>query len=84
MENKTVTIVNRYGDNIILEPKSKGVYKLIIPHEWYRIGYKEEIDDILFIDPSGGPMISVGKNIPELGEDKVTKIEIGEEILIYF
>lgn len=42
--------------------------------EYMRVGYKEDNKTVMFIDPSGGPMISVGDVV---SNKKILKIESG-------
>ena len=69
---KTRQLFNRYYGKIYLEPISEDSYQLIGPEGIYnfmRVGYKDlgkcrtDYTNIEFIDPDGGPYISVGNVI---------------------
>lgn len=67
-----IELFNRYYGKIYLEPISEDSYQLIGPENIYtfmRIGFKDlgkartDYTNIQFIDPDGGPYISVGSII---------------------
>ena len=69
---KTRQLYNRYYGKVYLEPISEDSYQLIGPEGIYnfmRVGYKDlgkcrtDYTNIEFIDPDGGPYISVGNVI---------------------
>ena len=70
-EKEKIELYNRYYGKIYLEPISEDSYQLIGPEGIYnfmRVGYKDlgkcRTDyTIEFIDPDGGPYISVGNVI---------------------
>lgn len=73
-------LINRYGDKNYLVPVKDKTYKLICQHNYgVRVGYNED-NGIAFIDPSGGPMLSVGGKLLNLGT--ITKIYIDHGILL--
>lgn len=57
-----VTYYNRQGDNIIFEKIDDNTIKMS-GFEYSRSGYNADNETIEFIDPSGGPYISVGMNL---------------------
>lgn len=58
---------NRYGDKNYLVLVKDDDYKIVLQHNYgLRVGYNED-NSICFVDPSGGPMLSVGDKLPELG-----------------
>lgn len=76
-KNKKIELYNRYYGKIYLESISENEYQLTGPDNIYsymRIGYKNlgngnpDYTDIQFIDPDGGPYISVGSNIGTYNE----------------
>ena len=74
-----ITLNGRYGLKHKLEPLGNNKYKLHTDGH-YRIGYKESIDNIEFIDPEGGPFIRVGCLVEEVGArvKSITKDKIIE------
>lgn len=72
-----IELYNRYYEKIYLEPISEDSYQLIGPENIYtfmRIGFKDlgkgrtDYTNIEFIDPDGGPYISVGSIIGTYNE----------------
>lgn len=60
---------NRYGDEYWFEQIDKDVYKIMGDLTHWRFGGKDnEVgvneDDLGFVDPSGGPFISIGSELP--------------------
>lgn len=71
---------NRYGDKNYLVLVKDNDYKIVLQHNHgIRIGYNED-NSICFIDPSGGPMLSVGDKLPNLGT--ITKIYTDHGVLL--
>lgn len=74
---KKIKLYNRYCDDVHLEPISENKYILKCPGEYIRVGYHSVEDfekhNYSFIDPPGGPFISVGK---ELDGKIVSKIGV--------
>jgi hypothetical protein len=75
---------NRYGTEYSFEKVNDNTYKIVGDLKYWRYGGKEGQDnidwsDLGFVDPSGGPFISVGSLI----ENRViTNISVkGDEIL---
>lgn len=59
---------NRYGDEYSFEKIAENTYKIVGDLKWWRCGGKEgqsgiDEQDLGFVDPSGGPFISVGGKI---------------------
>lgn len=67
-----IKLYNRYGDDVHLEPISENKYILKCSGEYARAGYDEN-HNYSFIDPPGGPFISIGKEIEGM---KVSKIGV--------
>ena len=55
-----VDYYNRYGDIIVFEKINDDTVKMS-GFVYYRTGYND--DSIEFVDPSGGPFITVGMNL---------------------
>jgi len=72
-----IKLYNRYGDDVHLEPISENKYILKCSGEHVRVGFDSDEDyknhNYSFIDPPGGPFISVGKEIDGM---KVSKIGV--------
>lgn len=59
---------NRYGDEYSFEKIAENTYKIVGDLKWWRCGGKEgqsgiDDQDLGFVDPSGGPFITVGGKI---------------------
>jgi len=59
---------NRYGDDYGFQKISENVYKTIGELKHWRCGGKEgtdgiDMNDLGFIDPSGGPFLTIGMQI---------------------
>ena len=60
-ENKKYPLYNRDGNNIYVEHYGDNKYELKGDLKYIRVGWvDEEMTEIDFIDPSGGPFIKVG------------------------
>ena len=63
------TYKNRYGDEYWFERRGKDVLKIEGGLQYWRYGGKEgseiDMDDLGFVDPSGGPFIAVGSKIDD-------------------
>lgn len=74
---------NRYGDEYNFEKVSDNTYTIVGNLKYWRYGGREgqsgmDLNDLGFVDPSGGPFISVGSAIEGR---KVNKIRAeGEQI----
>ena len=69
---------NRYGDEYYFEKKSDTFYAIKGELKYWRFGGKEgqqgiDLSDLGFVDPSGGPFISIGHIIEGR---KVTRISV--------
>ena len=67
---------NRYGDQYDFEKLSENTYTIVGKLKHWRFGGREgqaeiDLNDLGFVDPSGGPFIAVGSTIHG------RKIEIG-------
>ena len=72
----SITLPNRYGLDIFLEHLQDGIYLLKGDLNCLSvIGMNEETKNVVAVDPSGGPFISVGF-VPKNGLI-VTKISFG-------
>ena len=76
---------NRYGDIYHFEKLSENTYTIVGDLKYWRYGGREgqqqmDMSDIGFVDPSGGPFISIGDIIEGR---RVTRIRVdsGEQIL---
>lgn len=76
---ETIELKSRYGDIHKLEKIEEKKYKFLPSDEYMRVGLTEEINKYYFVDPSGGPFISVGSILPEVNS-KVKDIEFMEGI----
>lgn len=59
---------NRYGDQYIFEKISENTYTIVGDLKYWRYGGREgqermDFNDLGFVDPSGGPFISLGYQI---------------------
>lgn len=64
---------NRYGDDIIFEKLENGKINMR-GYVYYRTGYNEDGSNLDFIDPAGGPYISVGMNLKNYFKSKKNMI----------
>ena len=72
--DKLIKLSNRYKDKDYLRQISDNEYKYEGDLEYLRIGYRtEDKYKIDFIDPSGGPFLSVGSEVFGI-EGKITEI----------
>lgn len=71
---------NRYNDKIIIDKISDGVYEMIMDLQFCRCGYDDN-DNIIMVDPSGGPYISVD-NFDMNYFNKEWKDDVVSEIVI--
>lgn len=70
---------NRYGDQYTFEKVSENIYTIVGDLKYWRYGGREgqeqmDFSDLGFVDPSGGPFISLGYKI----EDRQV-VQIGVE-----
>jgi hypothetical protein len=59
---------NRYGDEYTFEKVDENVYTIVGELKYWRYGGREgqeqmDLNDLGFVDPSGGPYIALGMNI---------------------
>lgn len=77
----TIRLQSRYGVKTTLEPLSErgeNTY-LFKSNALYLRASMSEDNEITWIDPEGGPMISVGYTVPEIGS-KVSSIKHEENL----
>lgn len=72
-----IELKSRYGDIHILEKIEDKKYKFLPSDNYMRCGLTEDKNKYHFVDPSGGPFISVGSILPEVNS-KVKDIEFIE------
>lgn len=72
-----IELKSRYGDIHILEKIEDKKYKFLPSDNYMRCGLTEYKNKYHFVDPSGGPFISVGSILPEVNS-KVKDIEFIE------
>ena len=69
-----IKLPNRYGDNVELHELEDNIYQLKTEFS-YRVGFNTDEDfkngNYIFVDPSGGPFISIGYKI---GDKRVSSI----------
>ena len=67
---------NRYGDEYIFSPQEDGTVLWEGPFDHYRCGINEDETGLMFIDPSGGPFISVGHPFRYLNSNnRISRLE---------
>lgn len=76
---------NRYGAEYHFEKVSDNTYQIIGELKYWRFGGKEgqttvDLDDLSFVDPSGGPFIDIGY---EIEGRKVIKISSKSEGIFF-
>lgn len=74
---ETIELKSRYGDIHKLEKIEEKKYKFLPSDNYMRCGLTEDKNKYHFVDPSGGPFISVGSILPEVNS-KVKDIEFIE------
>lgn len=74
-----IELKSRYGDIHILEKIEDKKYKFLPSDNYMRCGLTDDKNKYHFVDPSGGPFISVGSILPEVNS-KVKDIEFIEGI----
>ena len=83
---KKIKLPNRYGDRNYLEEVEPNKYKLVLDSNSgnLRFGFIEE-NYHEYVDPSGGPFMRVGQEIPGV-EGILAKIEVvkGKGIFLIF
>jgi hypothetical protein len=73
---------NRYGDEYRFEKVSDNTYTIVGELKYWRFGGREgqermDLTDLGFVDPSGGPFISVGSIIESR---KITRISANGDL----
>ncbi len=84
--NMEYEIKSRYGDIHKITDNYDDSFNFIAAEncrEFMRFGFKKTPDAITFVDPSGGPFISVGTKLSDYSEDlpskTIRRIEMGED-----
>ena len=76
-------IIGRNGHSCTLTKLKPKKYLISFVQPMVRYGYNEDMTEIDFVDPSGGPSISVGTSLrelhPKLPDKKVTAITVDKE-----
>lgn len=77
-------MINRYGDEYRFEKVDDNTYTIVGDLKYWRYGGREgqdrmDMNDLGFVDPSGGPFISVGSEIE--GRKIVRISEVDQRIL---
>lgn len=63
---KIIKLQSRAGNDNYLVLVNDKTYSLKIPYPYVRVGYTDaNKESIMFVDPSGGPMIVVGEVLEE-------------------
>ena len=70
---KSANYINRYGDTITFQYINENQIQML-GGQYYRTGYSQDGKQIEFVDPSGGPFISVGTDIGRYFEDGVKRV----------
>ena len=77
---------NRYGDIFTFEVNERKNIDWKGNFEWCRVGYEDNPNDLIMVDPSGGPYIDLGTDMSLFGlEGKVAGFiiqEYGYELVI--
>lgn len=74
---------NRYGDEYSFELVSENTYTIVGDLKYWRFGGLENqteltMDELGFVDPSGGPFIGIGDTLPGM-KNVVKRIRIDKE-----
>lgn len=76
-------IMGRHGHSCTLTKLKPKKFLLSFVQPIVRYGYNEDMTEINFVDPSGGPSISIGTSLrelhPKLPDKKVTAITVDKE-----
>jgi hypothetical protein len=67
---ETKEYINRYGDKYTFSLNEQGNVDWRGPFEYCRMGYDNDSDDIIMVDPSGGPYITVDYPLKVAGIDR--------------
>ncbi len=70
---KSAKYTNRYGDTITFQYINENQIQML-GGQYYRTGYSQDGEQIEFVDPSGGPFISIGTDIGRYFEDGVKRV----------
>ncbi len=76
---------NRYGDEYSFLKLSDNTYTIVGDLKYWRYGCRDgqeqlDLTDLGFVDPSGGPFISVGSVIEGR---KISKIQLADDQLVF-
>lgn len=69
MMNKMVEYKNRYGDVHTFELNERGNIDWKGNFDYCRFGYNDNPDDIIMVDPSGGPYITLEQDMGLFGDE---------------
>lgn len=68
----TINLRSRYNEVhklVRIGDENSHLYQFKPSNDYYRVGYNDgSFDNYQFIDPSGGPFISIGMELPEAGK----------------
>jgi len=67
---QTKEYINRYGDKYTFSLNEQGNIDWRGPFEYCRMGYDNDSDDIIMVDPSGGPYITIDYPLVVAGIDR--------------
>ncbi len=76
---------NRYGDEYSFQKLSENTYTIVGDLKYWRYGGREgqqqmDMSDVGYVDPSGGPFISLGSFIDGRRVVRI-RVENGEQVL---
>lgn len=64
---------NRYGDVYTFEKNENGNIQWSGDFEYCRFGFNDNPDDIIMVDPSGGPYITLGMDLALYGSEGIVE-----------
>lgn len=74
---------NRYGDEYQIVPVNDDIYTILGNLSYWRYGGLEgqelDVNNLGFVDPSGGPFLAVGDMLPSVNR-KIVKIFVADQI----
>ena len=80
---KIINLYSRYGEVhklVRIGENSSHLFLFVPSSDTYRVGYKDkEYKDIKFVDPPGGPFISIGTRLIYYKDKVVTVKSISED-----
>lgn len=72
---------NRYGNKYWFEKVDEDTYSVQGELSYWRYGVKEDTDEIVFADPSGGPFIELGMNLAKRPIVRITAE--GDDVVLH-